>query len=217
VAEEITRQGAEIRWSSPSFSKGFSKRVFDVFWSATGLAVLSPLFLIVSVMVKAPDGGPVFHRAQRVGRGGHLFMLLKFRSMIPDADRHGGGITVYGDARVTRVGRFLRRFKLDEIPQLINVLKGEMSLVGPRPEDPRYVALYTSDQRQVLQVRPGITSVASLQYKDEESLLRGSEWERVYVNEILPKKLAMEIDYIPRQSILKDLMVILRTLGGVLR
>jgi lipopolysaccharide/colanic/teichoic acid biosynthesis glycosyltransferase len=179
--------------------------------------VLSPLFVVVSLMVKAPDGGPVFYRAQRVGRGGRLFMLLKFRSMIPDADRRGGGITVYGDARVTRVGKFLRRFKLDEIPQLINVLKGEMSLVGPRPEDPRYVALYTSDQRQVLQVRPGITSIASLRYKDEESLLRGNEWERVYVDEILPKKLAMENDYILQQSVLKDLLVILRTLGGVLR
>jgi lipopolysaccharide/colanic/teichoic acid biosynthesis glycosyltransferase len=196
---------------------GLSKRVFDIACSLFGLVVLFPVFFVLAMAVWFQDLGPVLYRAVRVGKEGRLFTLYKFRTMIPGADRKGAGITTNGDMRITQLGRTLRRFKLDELPQLLNVVKGDMSLVGPRPEDPRYVALYTPDQRRVLQVRPGITSIASLHFKDEESLLRGSEWERVYIGEILPKKLAMEIDYVSRRSNWKDLMIILRTLGGVLR
>ena len=179
--------------------------------------MLLPVFLFLSTAIKLSDGGPVFYRATRVGRSGRLFRLFKFRSMVPDADRRGGAITVSGDARVTRIGRLLRRFKLDEFPQLINVLKGEMSLVGPRPEDPRYVARYVPEERRVLTVRPGITSIASLQFKDEESLFTGSEWEKLYVEEVLPKKLAIELEYIPQRDVVKDFKIVLRTLGGIIR
>jgi lipopolysaccharide/colanic/teichoic acid biosynthesis glycosyltransferase len=194
-----------------------TQRVFDFISAGVGIVVLSPLFVILAATIKVHDGGPVFYRATRVGKAGHLFRLFKFRSMVPDADRQGAGITVYRDARVTPVGRVLRRFKLDELPQLINVVKGEMSLVGPRPEDPRYVALYDSVQRNVLTVRPGITSTASLQFKDEESVLTGKEWETLYVQEIMPKKLAMELEYIPQRTVLKDVKIVLRTLGGILK
>ena len=124
------------------------------------------------------------------------FRLYKFRRMVSDADKQGPGITATGDSRITRVGRFLRRTKIDELPQLINVLSGDMSLVGPRPEDPRYVTLYTPEQRRVLAVRPGITSAASLAYRHEEQLLAGADWETVYREEVLPAKLAIDLEYL---------------------
>jgi lipopolysaccharide/colanic/teichoic acid biosynthesis glycosyltransferase len=160
-------------------------RFLEVALSLAGLVLLSPLFAILAVGVKMHDGGPVLYRARRVGRGGKEFSLLKFRSMIADADRRGLGLTVQGDPRVTPIGRLLRRTKLDELPQLLNVFRGEMSFVGPRPEDPRYVSRYTPEQRHVLDHRPGITSPASLAYRNEESLLGGEDGERVYVERIL--------------------------------
>jgi lipopolysaccharide/colanic/teichoic acid biosynthesis glycosyltransferase len=144
-------------------------RGLDLIASGLGLLLFSPVFLIIGLVIKLTSAGPVFYEAERIGQGGRLFKLYKFRSMYPDADQQGPGITVKDDPRVTPVGRFLRRAKLDELPQLINVFRGEMSLVGPRPEDPRYVALYTPGQRQALAVRPGMTSPASLHYREEET------------------------------------------------
>ena len=186
-------------------------RLFDLFASVTGLALLSPLFVLIAIAIKLDSPGSVFFRGQRVGRGGRLFEIYKFRSMVADAAQKGPGITAAGDPRVTRVGEVLRRTKLDELPQLINVVRGEMSLVGPRPEDPRYVPLYTPEQRRVLSVRPGMTSPASLRFHHEEDLLQGGDWERVYLSEVLPAKLQIELEYLERRSAWTDLRVIVQT------
>ena len=189
-----------------------TKRLIDVTGSLVGLIVVSPILLAVGMLIKLDSPGPVLHRAQRTGKDGKPFRLYKFRTMVVGAHRDGPAITPAGDRRITRVGRFLRRTKLDELPQLLNVLKGDMSLVGPRPEDPRYVGLYTPAQREVLRVRPGVTSAASLAYRHESSLLSGGDWEQRYVNEILPDKLAIELDYLAHRNVVSDLGLVLRTL-----
>jgi lipopolysaccharide/colanic/teichoic acid biosynthesis glycosyltransferase len=192
------------------------QRALDCIGAAVGLLVLAPLMVAIGCAVTLNDGGPVFYRARRVGKGGRLFRLYKFRSMVVDADKTGCSITVAEDNRITPIGRFLRRHKLDELPQLINVLLGDMSLVGPRPEDPRYVASYSAKDREVLDVRPGITSPASLQFRNEETLLTGEDWELLYTQRILPRKLAMELDYLPRRSTWEDIKVIVNTIRGIL-
>lgn len=192
-------------------------RVFDIAASLVGIILLFPLFVVVALFVKLYDWGPVLYRARRVGKQGSMFDLYKFRTMVPNADRIGGGITIQGDDRVTPVGRVLRKNKLDELPQLFNVLKGDMSFVGPRPEDPRYVEHYTPEQRKVLAVSPGITSPASVRFRNEEKLLNGANWERDYVEHILPRKLAMELEYFPTRSLGGDIRIIIRTLGGLLK
>lgn len=192
-------------------------RLLDIVSSVIGLIVLSPFLGLVALWVKLDSAGPVFYRAPRVGRDGELFHLYKFRTMVEDAARHGPGITTSGDRRITRIGRFLRKTKVDELPQLLNVLKGNMSLVGPRPEDPRYVARYTPEQRQVLQVRPGITSPASLHYRHEAELLNGPNWEQTYLEEIMPHKLQIEMDYLSRRTLWSDLGIILKTLLALVR
>ena len=191
-------------------------RILDLLAATCGLLALSPLFLIIAVLIVATSPGPIFHRAQRVGRNGKVFCLYKFRSMVVGADKAGPCITTASDVRVTPVGRFLRKTKADELPQLLNVLNGEMSLVGPRPEDARYVALYTDAQRRVLAVRPGITSLASLAFRNEESLLAGKDWESIYVDRVLPRKLAIEIAYLSNRSLLSDLGIIVRTMIAVM-
>lgn len=188
------------------------KRAVDLICAALGLVVLSPILLGVALAIKLSSPGPVFYRATRVGRGGTPFRLYKFRSMVVDADRRGPAITAGGDPRVTPIGRWLRRTKVDELPQLLNVLAGEMSLVGPRPEDPRYVALYDDDQRRILTVRPGITSAASLAYRHEEALLSGPDWERTYRTTIMPQKLAIDLAYVEKQSLWEDFRIILFTI-----
>ncbi|MBA3471290.1 MAG: sugar transferase [Herpetosiphonaceae bacterium] len=188
------------------------KRAVDLIGAALGLGVLSPILLGVALAIKLSSPGPVFYRATRVGRGGTPFRLYKFRSMVVDADRRGPAITAGGDPRVTPIGRWLRRTKVDELPQLLNVLAGEMSLVGPRPEDPRYVALYDDDQRRILTVRPGITSAASLAYRHEEALLSGPDWERTYRTTIMPQKLAIDLAYVEKQSLWEDFRIILFTI-----
>lgn len=193
------------------------KRLFDVVASGAGLIVLSPLLLALALAVKLGSPGPIFYRANRVGRYGVPFKLLKFRSMVINADQIGPAVTGAVDPRITRVGRFLRRTKLDELPQLINVLRGEMSLVGPRPEDPRYVALYTNEQRQVLNVRPGITSPASITYRNEEAMLVGDDWEKHYVEQIMPAKLVVDLEYARNASLWRDVRVILGTLRALFR
>jgi lipopolysaccharide/colanic/teichoic acid biosynthesis glycosyltransferase len=149
------------------------KRLFDLFFAALGLVVLSPVFLLITVLVKLSDGGPVLFRQERIGQWGKPFRILKFRSMVIDAERMGLSITKDGDPRITRVGRFLRKTKLDELPQLWNVLCSGMSFVGPRPEVPRYVEKYIAEQRRVLALKPGITDVATLEFRNEEELLKG--------------------------------------------
>lgn len=187
------------------------KRAFDILASGAGLIILSPLFLGIAIAVRASSPGPALYRARRVGRYGKEFTLYKFRSMVANADRQGPGITAAGDSRVTGVGRFLRRTKLDELPQLINVLRGDMSLVGPRPEDPRYVALYTPEQRRIREQRPGITSMASLTYRHEEQMLSGDDWECVYIEQIMPAKLAIDLEYAQRATLWQDIVLIMRT------
>jgi lipopolysaccharide/colanic/teichoic acid biosynthesis glycosyltransferase len=187
------------------------KRLFDIIASIAGLMLLSPLFAVIAVAVKAHDGGPVFYRATRIGKDGRPFRLYKFRTMVIGADKLGPGITAGGDTRVTKMGRWLRRTKLDELPQLINVLAGDMSLVGPRPEDPRYVALYTPEQRKVLAVRPGITSAASLAYRREEQMLGGADWEATYRGQVMPAKIAIDLEYMANRSFWSDLVLIIQT------
>jgi FlaA1/EpsC-like NDP-sugar epimerase/lipopolysaccharide/colanic/teichoic acid biosynthesis glycosyltransferase len=187
-------------------------RFFDLLICTFVLLLIAPLFVLIAIWIKLTSQGPVFYKASRVGRGGKLFSLYKFRSMSINADRKGPGITVHNDPRVTSAGRFLRRFKLDELPQIINILRGEMSLVGPRPEDPRYVKLYTDEQRNLLAFPPGLTSPASLYYSLEEALLTGPNWEMVYKEQILPHKLALDLAYM-RQYTLRDYFSLLFVTG----
>lgn len=185
-----------------------ARRLVDIVLAIMGLVVLSPLLAVIALLVRLRDGSPVIYRATRVGQHGRLFHMLKFRTMVPS---EGTLLTGWADPRVTPLGRKLRRLKLDELPQLLNVLLGDMSLVGPRPEDPKYVSLYTEEQRLVLSVKPGITGVAALEYSDEESLLRGEDWEAVYRDKIMPAKLRYETEYLGRRSLLTDMQVVLRT------
>jgi Sugar transferases involved in lipopolysaccharide synthesis len=190
-----------------------AKRLFDVSFSLAGLIVFSPLMLFVALLIKLDDGGACFYRQVRVGRLGREFKILKFRTMCDGADRAGPSITAAGDARITRVGRWLRKAKLDELPQLWNVLRGEMSFVGPRPEVPKFVALYTSEQRRVLNLIPGITDEASLEFRDEEEMLAAvPEPARYYVEYCIPRKVAVNLAYAKNASVLKDVFVIIRTM-----
>jgi lipopolysaccharide/colanic/teichoic acid biosynthesis glycosyltransferase len=191
------------------------KRLFDVTASLLALVVLSPLFAVIALAVKLTSAGPVLYRGARIGRGGVPFHILKFRTMRANAS--GPAITRGEDPRVTPVGRILRRWKLDELPQLVNVLRGEMSIVGPRPESPEYVALYTDEARRVLTVRPGLTSPASLRYRNEESLLAGDDWHDRYVNEIMRDKLRDDLTYLDTRTFLGDLRLIARTFFSLFR
>ena len=192
------------------------KRSFDIFFSFFGLIILSPLFLLIFVMVKTDSRGPVIYKQTRVGKNGKDFSVLKFRSMKQDSESKGL-LTVGGkDPRITKTGYFIRKYKLDELPQLINVLKGDMSFVGPRPEVRKYVLLYDEVQKKVLDVKPGITDVASIKYRNENELLEGSEDpETFYIKEIMPVKLKMNLEYINDRSFFKDIKVILNTLKTV--
>jgi lipopolysaccharide/colanic/teichoic acid biosynthesis glycosyltransferase len=187
------------------------KRSLDVTAAAVALLLLSPFFLAAALLIKASSPGPVFYTATRIGRHGVPFRLYKFRTMRPDADRSGPAVTRHNDDRITSIGRFLRKTKLDELPQLLNILKGEMSLVGPRPEAPYYVDFYTPAQRQVLSVPPGFTSLASIRYRNEEALLVGDDWERIYLDEIMPDKLRIDARYLENWSLDLDLRILLYT------
>jgi lipopolysaccharide/colanic/teichoic acid biosynthesis glycosyltransferase len=189
------------------------KRLFDLIAAGFGVILLSPVLIAVAIAVKLDSRGPVFFRQERVGRGFRPFRIFKFRTMVVDAPERGGQITSgHEDPRITRVGRFLRRWKIDEFPQLFNVLHGEMSLVGPRPEVPRFVDMFRAEYTEVLQVRPGITDLASIKFRDEASLLSGSDNpERTYVEQILPEKLALAREYVARSSLVFDLRILFRT------
>ena len=192
------------------------KRLFDILASGLGLLVLSPLFLILALWIPLDSPGPVFYRQTRVGRGDRDFRIFKFRTMHVGADK-GSLVTIGGrDPRVTRAGNFLRRCKLDELPQLINVLVGDMSLVGPRPEVRKYVDLYTPEQLHVLDVRPGMTDAASIKYRNESELLgQVADPEDYYIQVILPDKLAINLDYVRNHSFLADIKLILKTIGAI--
>lgn len=192
------------------------KRFIDILFSLLGLIFLFPFFLIVIVLIKISSKGPAFYIQQRIGQHGLEFGVFKFRTMYVDADKKGL-LTVGGrDPRITRIGYFLRKYKLDELPQLINVLIGNMSLVGPRPEVKKYVDLYTHDQRQVLNVKPGITDFASLEYFEENELLgKSSNPEQTYVSEVMPKKLQLNLKYIQQSGTGTDLKLILRTVARI--
>ncbi|MGH7649173.1 MAG: sugar transferase [Gemmatimonadaceae bacterium] len=192
------------------------KRVLDVAAATLGLVLLGPLFLVIAMAIALEDGGPVFFRQQRVGRGGRLFLLWKFRTMRVNAERMGGQLTVRGDPRITRVGQWLRGAKLDELPQLLNVLRGEMSLVGPRPEVPRYVALYSAEQRAVLEELPGITDPASLRYYDESAVLgKSTDPEGHYVSHVMPEKIRLNLEYAKRATLVTDIRIVLSTLRRI--
>jgi lipopolysaccharide/colanic/teichoic acid biosynthesis glycosyltransferase len=194
-----------------------SKRVFDVLVSAVGLLVLSPLLALLAGVVRLTSWGPIFYASRRVGLHGKPFNMVKFRTMVTGADTMGPLVTAGDDPRITTIGRYLRRTKLDELPTLWNVLKGDMSIVGPRPENPQSAALYTAAQQRVWTVRPGITSLATLKYRHEERLLAGvPNVEAAYVH-LMQDKLTLELEYVERQSFGLDLRIMVQTLWAVLR
>ncbi|HMQ67511.1 MAG TPA: sugar transferase [Ignavibacteria bacterium] len=192
------------------------KRIFDIIFSSAGLLLLLPVFIVVAIIVKLDSKGPVFYKQSRVGKNNKDFRLYKFRTMDPDSDKKGL-LTVGGkDPRITRSGYYLRKFKLDELPQLINVLIGEMSFVGPRPEVRKYVDIYTEEQIKVLDVSPGITDVASIKYRNENELLeKADDPEKYYIEIIMPDKIDLNLEYINQRSVFKDVKVILKTLTSV--
>jgi lipopolysaccharide/colanic/teichoic acid biosynthesis glycosyltransferase len=193
------------------------KRLFDIVAAAAALIVLSPVLAGIAAIIKRTSPGPVFYRGVRVGRGGRPFRMLKFRTMVVDADRVGGPSTAGDDPRVTRIGRSLRKWKLDELPQFVNVLAGDMSLVGPRPEVQQYVDMYSDEEQIILSVRPGLTDWASLWNPDEGAVLAGSpDPERTYLEKIRPAKIRWQLEYVRRRSFLVDLTILARTAAAIL-
>lgn len=188
------------------------KRAFDFVVSLTGLITLCPLLVITAALIKLTSRGPVLFRQERIGRNFKPFRICKFRTMVPNAESQGGQLTAGGDRRVTGIGRLLRKTKVDELPQLWNVLVGEMSFVGPRPEVPKYVEMFRQEYAELLKVRPGITDLASLKYRHESELLgQAADPEAAYVHQILPDKIRLGKEYVMRQSLLLDLGLIAKT------
>lgn len=195
-----------------------AKRFFSIILSCLGLIALALVFLLIGYAIKSDSRGPIIFRQDRVGRNGRIFQILKFRTMVHETESKGLQITVANDFRITKVGRLLRKYKLDELPQLINVLKGDMSFVGPRPEVPKYVALYNETQRNILKVRPGITDPASIEYRDESKILAMSDDpERTYIEEIMPKKFELSAEYLRNASLKSDMELIIKTVVLAIR
>ncbi len=201
-------------WATPTRT-GALNRVFDLVCATVGLLLSSPLLVVIPVAIKFDDGGPVFYKQVRIGRNFRRFHIYKFRSMVCGADCHGL-LTAPGDSRLTRVGRVLRQFKLDELPQLFNVVRGDMQLVGARPEVERYVEIFHSQYAVILQERPGITDPATLAYRHEEQIFLGNRLEEQYVAEILPAKLKLSMDYQKRRSFVSDVRILLQTVFGLI-
>jgi lipopolysaccharide/colanic/teichoic acid biosynthesis glycosyltransferase len=187
------------------------KRAVDLAIAVPGLIMVSPLLVVAAVAIQLDTPGPALYRGVRVGRNGREFRIVKLRSMVSGAEGAGSAVTSANDPRVTRVGHFLRRTKFDEVPQLWNVVRGDMSLVGPRPEHPDYVRLYTPEQRRVLTVRPGITSKTSLEFHDEERILAEHGGASAYADKLLPRKLSLDLEYVERHSVAGDLGILART------
>jgi lipopolysaccharide/colanic/teichoic acid biosynthesis glycosyltransferase len=211
-SSELTTSGP-VPPPTPASRRNAFKRLYDIAFSGVGLLLLSPLLVFLAVLVKLSDSGPIFYRQERVGLGGRRFRIWKFRSMVVNADRLGIAVTRDGDPRITRVGRLLRKTKLDELPQLWNVFTGDMSLVGPRPEVPRYVEHYNLEQQQILQLKPGITDLATLRFRNEEELLKAAEdTERFYIEFCIPRKIELNLEYARQAGLWADTLIILRTL-----
>jgi len=195
-----------------------AKRAFDAAVAAIGLVVLSPVLAAISIAIKAGSPGPLVYRGKRVGLNGDTFEMLKFRTMVVDADKIGGSSTPEDDPRVTPIGKKLRRYKLDELPQLINVLKGDMSFVGPRPQVQWAVDLYTPEEREILKVRPGITDEASLRFSNEAEILKGSkDPDKDYIEKIHPEKMRLSLEYVRNRSFSGDLSIIARTAQAIFK
>lgn len=193
------------------------KRIFDLMLVVPGLVVLTPVLLLTALCIKLDSPGQVFFRQERIGRFGVVFRIYKFRTMASDAEKRGARVTVGGDPRITRIGHVLRKYKLDELPQLLNVFKGEMSLVGPRPEVAEYVAYYSDSEKNIVHsVLPGITDPASIRFRNENKLLSMTDDpEREYIENILPRKIELYKHYVNEQTLWSDLKIILKTLGAV--
>ena len=193
------------------------KRIFDIVSSLFGLIVLSPFMLIIAILIKLDSKGPIFFKQVRVTKNGREFKIFKYRTMKIGSDKYSQ-ITVGKDSRITKVGDFLRKYKLDEIPQLINVLVGDMSLVGPRPEVPKYVALYTEEQREILKVRAGITDYASIEFSNENDILANeADPEKAYIEKIMPRKIELNKKYLSEISVMTDIKIILLTIKKILK
>lgn len=195
--------------------RDFIKRAFDVAVATVGLLMLWPLLLACAAAVRLSSPGPVLYRGVRTGRQGQPFAILKFRSMVVDAELAGGTTTAAEDPRITRVGAFLRKYKLDELPQLINVLRGDMSVVGPRPEVAEYTDAYTDQERLILSVRPGITDLSSLEFHDLQAIVGGGDADATFRREVLPRKNALRLQYVQERSLWLDGVILLRTIGVV--
>jgi lipopolysaccharide/colanic/teichoic acid biosynthesis glycosyltransferase len=193
----------------------FLKRIFDIVASLIVLSVLFPFLLIVGLVIVIDSPGGPFYIQTRVGKNAKEFGLIKFRSMRPNADK-SGQLTVGNDARVTKVGKFIRRFKIDEFPQLLNIIIGDMSIVGPRPEVPKYVALYSEEQRTVLTVLPGLTDFATIEYIDEQEILgKAEDPEKAYIEKVMPDKLSLNLKYIDQANFWLDISLIIKTIGKI--
>ncbi len=194
----------------------FFKRFFDIIVSLIGIIILGIFLIIISIIIKCTSEGPVFFKQIRVGQSGKEFKIFKFRTMVVNAESLGTQITIGKDKRITKIGHFLRKYKIDELPQLFNVFIGEMSFVGPRPEVPKYVAMYNETQRKVLSVRPGITDLASIRYRNENEILgrakNADEAEDMYINEIMPDKLKLNLEYIEKSNVFFDIYIIFKTI-----
>jgi len=193
------------------------KRLFDIISSLVGLIFISAIFLVVPVLIKLDSKGPVFFKQWRIGKDGRQFKIYKFRTMVQDADKVGSLITAGNDQRITEIGKLLRRYEIDELPTLINVLKGDMSIVGPRPEVPKYLHHYDRKYREILSVRPGITDLGTLSFRDEAKYLNAQNYEEIYEKKILPQKLDLYLEYVHNKTFVFDLRIILKTIALVLK
>lgn len=194
------------------------KRLFDIVFSLFGLIIFFPILVILAIIIKSGDGGPVFYRGVRVGKNGKLFKIFKFRTMVVNAEKIGGSSTADDDPRITKIGKFMRKHKFDELSQLINVLKGEMSFVGPRPEVQHYVNMYTEEEKIILRVKPGITDWASLWNSDEGAILAGSpDPEKTYLEKIRPEKIRLQLKYVKKHSLGVDVKIILQTILKIIK
>jgi len=194
------------------------KRLFDIIFSFLGILFLSPILAVISIVIKLNERGPVFYKAPRVGLNGKMFKMFKFRSMVVNAEKMGASSTTSSDLRITTIGKFIRKYKMDEIPQLFNVLKGEMSFVGPRPEVKYFTDMYTDEEKVILTVKPGITDWASVWNSNEEKILEGSEDpDKAYMELIRPEKIRLQLKYVREKSFFTDLRIILLTLLAIFR
>ena len=195
-----------------SIIQNVSRRLLDLTFATLSLIGLLPLVMLCALLARIQSPGPIIYRAKRVGRGGRIFEMYKFRTMVANAESLGTGLTIYGDSRITKLGRFLRWTKWDEIPQFLNVIKGDMSIIGPRPEAPEYVEFYTKNQKQALQVRPGITGPAQIANRDEEEKLKDhADPEQYYITQLMPRKLEIDLNYIEKQGVASDLLWLVKT------